>query len=125
MTRGEILLKDFRDIMLFQGDIQQVGSYEHGGIGDFREEDISTLPRPDAVFIGGHGGHLQEIIEKVLQYLNPGGCIVMNSVKAPKVLTDSHQLWDEACQKLGLTQEPPIRIVLDEHHPIEILKCKK
>ena len=94
-------------------------------IGDFREEDISTLPRPDAVFIGGHGGHLQEIIEKVLQYLNPDGCIVMNSVKAPKVLTDSHKLWDEACQKLGLTQEPPIRIVIDEHHPIEILKCKK
>ena len=94
-------------------------------IGDFLEEDISTLPRPDAVFIGGHGGHLQEIIEKVLQYLNPDGCIVMNSVKAPKVLTDSHKLWDEACQKLGLTQEPPIRIVIDEHHPIEILKCKK
>ncbi len=94
-------------------------------IGDFLEEDISTLPRPDAVFIGGHGGHLQEIMEKVLQYLNPDGCIVMNSVKAPKVLTDSHKLWDEACQKLGLTQEPPIRIVIDEHHPIEILKCKK
>ena len=94
-------------------------------IGDFLEEDISTLPRPDAVFIGGHGGHLQEIMEKVLQYLNPGGCIVMNSVKAPKVLTDSHKLWDEACQKLGLTQELPIRIVIDEHHPIEILICKK
>ena len=94
-------------------------------IGDFLEEDISTLPHPDAVFIGGHGGHLQEIMEKVLQYLNPDGCIVMNSVKAPKVLTDSHKLWDEACQKLGLTQEPPIRIVIDEHHPIEILKCKK
>ena len=94
-------------------------------IGDFLEEDISTLPHPDAVFIGGHGGHLQEIIEKVLQYLNPGGCIVMNSVKAPKVLTDSHKLWDEACQKLGLTQELPIRIVIDEHHPIEILICKK
>ena len=94
-------------------------------IGDFLEEDISTLPRPDAVFIGGHGGHLQEIIEKVLQYLNPGGCIVMNSVKAPKVLTDSHKLWDQACQKLGLTQELPIRIVIDEHHPIEILICKK
>ena len=94
-------------------------------IGDFLEEDISTLPHPDAVFIGGHGGHLQEIMEKVLQYLKPDGCIVMNSVKAPKVLTDSHKLWDEACQKLGLTQEPPIRIVIDEHHPIEILKCKK
>ena len=53
------------------------------------------------------------------------GCIVMNSVKAPKVTTDSHQLWDEACQELSLQQEPPMRIVIDEHHPIEILKCHR
>ena len=94
-------------------------------MGDFLSVSCDALTTPDAVFIGGHGGHLQEIMEKVLQYLKPGGCIVMNSVKAPKVLTDSHQLWDEACQELGLIQEPPMRIVIDEHHPIEILKCKK
>ena len=94
-------------------------------IGDFLETDISTLPCPDAVFIGGHGGHLQEIMAKVLTVLSDKGCIVMNSVKAPLVKTDSHQLWDEACQKLGLVQEPPIRIVINEYHPIEILKCKK
>ena len=94
-------------------------------MGDFLSVSCDALATPDAVFIGGHGGHLQEIMEKVLQYLKPGGCIVMNSVKAPKVLTDSHQLWDEACQELGLIQEPPMRIVIDEHHPIEILKCKK
>ena len=94
-------------------------------IGNFLETDISTLPRPDAVFIGGHGGHLQEIMAKVLTVLSDKGCIVMNSVKAPLVKRDSHQLWDEACQKLGLVQEPPIRIVINEYHPIEILKCKK
>ena len=94
-------------------------------IGDFLQEDIKALPRPDAVFIGGHGGHLKEIMAKVLPYLNPDGCIVMNSVKAPKVLTDSHQLWDEACAELGLQQEPPHRIQLNDYHPIEILKVKK
>ena len=94
-------------------------------IGDFLQEDIKALPRPDAVFIGGHGGHLKEIMAKVLPYLNPDGCIVMNSVKAPKVLTDSHQLWDEACAELGLQQEPPHRIQLNDYHPIEILKAKK
>ena len=94
-------------------------------MGDFLSVSCDALTTPDAVFIGGHGGHLQEIMKKVLQYLKPDGCIVMNSVKAPKVLTDSHQLWDEACQELGLIQEPPMRIVIDEHHPIEILKCKK
>ena len=94
-------------------------------IGDFLETDITTLPRPDAVFIGGHGGNLKEIMAKVLTVLDDDGIIVMNSVKAPKVLTDSHKLWDEACQELRLHQAPPMRIVIDEHHPIEILRCKR
>ena len=95
-------------------------------MGDFLASQFSTqFAGPDAVFIGGHGGRLKDIMAKVLQYLKPDGCIVMNSVKAPKVLTDSHLLWDEACQELGLQQEPPMRIVIDEHHPIDILKAHK
>ena len=92
-------------------------------IGDFLEADLSALPRPDAVFIGGHGGHLKEIMAKVKTVLAENGCIVMNSVKAPLVKTDSHQLWDEACQELGLKQELPTRIILNDNHPIEILKA--
>ena len=92
-------------------------------IGDFLEADLSALPHPDAVFIGGHGGHLKEIMAKVKSVLAENGCIVMNSVKAPLVKTDSHQLWDEACQGLGLKQELPTRIILNENHPIEILKA--
>ncbi len=98
-------------------------------MGNFLNFQLSIFnyqfPRPDAVFIGGHGGHLKEIMEKVLECLAPDGCIVMNSVKAPKVTTDSHQLWDEACHELGLTQEPPTRIILNDNHPIEILKCRR
>ena len=94
-------------------------------IGDFLETDISALPYPDAVFIGGHGGHLKEIVAKVMTVLAPGGIIVMNSVKAPKVTTDSHLLWDEVCLELGLKQETPTRIILNENHPIEILKAHK
>ena len=63
-------------------------------IGDFLETDLSALPRPDAVFIGGHGGHLMEIMAKVKTVLSNNGCIVMNSVKAPLVKTDSHQMWE-------------------------------
>ncbi len=92
-------------------------------IGDFLNADLSVLPRPDAVFIGGHGGHLKEIMAKVKTVLAENGCIVMNSVKAPLVKTDSHQLWDEACQELGLRQAPPTRIILNDNHPIEILKA--
>ena len=94
-------------------------------IGDFLKTDIASFPRPDAVFIGGHGGKLKEMIAKVLTVLADDGVIVMNSVKAPKVLTDSQQLWDETCEEFGLRQEPPMKIVIDEHHPIKILKCRK
>ena len=86
--------------------------------------NVQSSP-PDAVFIGGHGGRLQEIMERVLTVLTPDGVIVMNSVKAPKVTTDSHRLWDDACRALGLKQEPPTKIILNDHHPIEILKCRR
>ena len=91
-------------------------------IGDFLEQDLTDLPRPDAVFIGGHGGQLKAIINKVLKVIAPEGVIVFNSVTSPKVTTDSHQLWDEACAELGLHQEPPLRLELNDYNPIEILK---
>ena len=97
-------------------------------IGDFLETDISALPRPDAVFIGGHGGHLKEIMAKVMTVLAPDGVIVFNSVTSPVVsqMTDrpgSRQLWDEACTALHLSQEPPLQIQLNDYNPIEILKA--
>ena len=94
-------------------------------IGDFLQSDIESLPRPDAVFIGGHGGQLKEIMARVLTVLADDGCIVINSVTSPMVHTDSHQLFIEACTELGLTQEPSTRIILNDNNPIEILKCKR
>ena len=93
-------------------------------MGDFLKTDITPLPRPEAVFIGGHGGRLKEIMESVLKVLSPDGVIVMNSVVAPKVSTDSHLLWDEACKDLGLKQEPSMKIILNDNHPITVLKCR-
>lgn len=94
-------------------------------MGDFLEADITSLPHPDAVFIGGHGKKLKEIMERILTVLSHDGLIVMNSVVAPKVTTDSERLWDEACTALGLKQEPPMKIIINDNHPITILKCRK
>ena len=102
-------------------------------IGDFRSvccDDIATYGTPDAVFIGGHGGRLKEIMAEVLHHLAPGGVIVMNSVSSPVVeqLTSrpsSRQLWDEACRELDLQQEPPLHIQLNDYNPIEILKATR
>jgi precorrin-6Y C5,15-methyltransferase (decarboxylating) len=99
-------------------------------MGDFLDTDISALPRPDAVFIGGHGGRLEEIMARVLTVLTDDGVIVFNSVTSSVVakMTDrpsSRQQWDEACEKLGLHQEAPLRIQLNDYNPIEILRCKR
>ena len=103
-------------------------------MGDFLNFQFSILnsqfPAPDAVFIGGHGGHLKEIMAKVLTVLAPGGVIVFNSVTSSVVeqMTErksSRELWDEACRELGLQQEPPLRIQLNNYNTIEVLKVKK
>ena len=94
-------------------------------IGDFLETDITALPRPDAVFIGGHGGRLKEIMAKVLTVLSEGGVIVFNSVTSPKVPIDSRRLWNEVCQDFGLRQEPPLPIKLNDYNTIEILQVQK
>ena len=86
---------------------------------------VATYSTPDAVFIGGHSGHLKEIMAKVLTVLAPDGIIVFNSVTSPKVPTNSRQLWDEACEELGLHQEEPLRIQLNDYNPIEILKAHR
>ena len=94
-------------------------------IGDFFDADISALPRPDAVFIGGHGGRLKDIMAKVLAVLTDDGVIVFNSVTSPKVPVNSRQLWDDACRDLSLQQAAPLGIQLNNYNPIEILKAQK
>lgn len=94
-------------------------------MGDFLAADLAPLPRPDAVFIGGHGGRLKDIMEKVLTVLAEDGVIVFNSVSSPKVPVNSRLLWDEACEELGLKQDAPTRIQLNDYNPIEILRCRK
>ena len=105
-------------------------------IGDFLATPLpsregSGVGLPDVVFIGGHGGKLKEMMAKVVKVLAPGGVMVMNSVTSPIVeqmtnhRSSSRQLWDEACAELGLHQEPPLRIQLNDYNPIEILKAIK
>ncbi len=99
-------------------------------IGDFLCQPIETLPPPDAVFIGGHGGRLKEIMEKVNEVLADGGCMVMNSVTSAVVEQSTHrahskEVFVETCHRLGLLLEAPLKIQLNNYNSIEILKCRK
>lgn len=88
-------------------------------IGDFLAEELTALPRPDAVFIGGHGGKMHEIVQRIHPLLEADGVIVFNSVSA-----ESLQLFTDAIAQVGRHIVERTRIVIDEHNPIEILKAK-
>lgn len=86
--------------------------------GDFADLDLNAYPKPDAVFIGGHGGRMDEIVKRVCQVLTPKGCIVFNSVSE-----ESRQLFESAVNANSLSLQESIRIAIDDHNPIEVMKA--
>ena len=85
-------------------------------IGDFLNTDISALPSPDAIFIGGHGGKLIEIVDKVLPHTKGNTRFVINSVSS-----DSRNLMYNAAKKHNLRLISDNRVALDEFNPINII----
>ncbi len=77
---------------------------------------LDTWPDPDAVFIGGSGGELDELIRLILARLKPGGRLVMNFVTLENLATATSALkavgagWDVV--QLQASRSQPI---LDMH----------
>ncbi|MBO4906088.1 MAG: precorrin-6y C5,15-methyltransferase (decarboxylating) subunit CbiE [Bacteroidaceae bacterium] len=88
-------------------------------IADFMECDLTSLNRPDAVFIGGHGGRLGEMVTRIHSVLADGGCIVFNSVSEA-----SREQFVAAADKEGMTCTNCGTIVIDNNNPITILRAE-
>ena len=88
-------------------------------MGDFMNADLSAIPAPDAVFIGGHGGKLKEIIKKVKNVLQPSGVIVFNSVSQ-----NSKDLFIEGVKETDLNIASKLHVAVDSFNPIEIMKAE-
>ena len=88
-------------------------------IGDFLEADLTTLPAPDAVFIGGHGGRLIEMLQRIDQVLLPGGVIVFNAVS-----DQSQILFQEGIAALGRHITGTMHVAIDAFNPITIYKAE-
>ena len=59
-------------------------------------QGLESWPDPDAVFIGGSGGELAELITLVLRRLRPSGRLVMNFVTLENLSTAIHTLESAA-----------------------------
>ena len=91
----------------------------HAIIGDFLEADLSGLPAPDAVFIGGHGGRLPEMLRRIDSVLLPGGVIVFNAVS-----DESRQLFRESVAAVGRRLTGEMRVAVNQFNPITILRAE-
>ncbi len=89
-------------------------------MGDFFEQPLATLPAPDAVFVGGHGGRLAELLARVDTVLAPSGRVVLNAV-----LDTSRADFEAAVARLGYRALPPLRLQVDDHNPIAVLAAEK
>ena len=86
--------------------------------GDFTATDLSVYPIPDAVFIGGHGGKLVQILTILTGLMSPGGIVVFNSVSE-----ESLNLFRQEAVRTGFCLTDECRIAVSNHNPITVLKA--
>ena len=89
-------------------------------IGDIFEQDLAQAAPPDAIFVGGHGGRLQELLQRVNDYLLPGGSIVINAVQER-----SAREFTASAEALGWELAEPLELKVNTHNTITILKAVK
>jgi precorrin-6Y C5,15-methyltransferase (decarboxylating) len=94
-------------------------------------QGIAAWPDPDAVFIGGSGGELEELIRHCLRRLRPDGCLVMNFVtlenqaEALRSLESCGAAWDVT--QLQAARSQPILHMhrMAAENPVWIIVAKR
>ena len=89
-------------------------------MGDVFDINPKNLPKPDALFIGGHGNRLREMILRMHPHLKPGGKLVINTVKAA-----SEKEFTETCQQLGYEPAAETLMAVNDYNPIKIISAQK
>ncbi len=70
--------RDQASLPLLQANVDKWGSDNVRVVPGEAPKALDGLPDPDAVFVGGSGGHLDEILVTVSVRLKPGGRVVVN-----------------------------------------------
>ncbi|MCH2229516.1 MAG: precorrin-6y C5,15-methyltransferase (decarboxylating) subunit CbiE [Crocinitomicaceae bacterium] len=91
----------------------------HVKIGDFFSNTIEGSS-PDAVFIGGHGNRLEEMIQRIDTSLVLNGKLVMNTVSKT-----SKETFIKMTKKLGYQLNTPLTVNINEYNAINVLAATK
>ena len=124
--------RDLDNIDLLEMNIQKFGSDNIEIVAGDAPEVLRNLPTPDAVFIGGSGGRLRDILQEVMLHLKPEGKIVANCA----ILDHSQQFYNDL-KDLGFDPEMVVAnitrskemkiggIRLESLNPVFIISAKK
>jgi precorrin-6Y C5,15-methyltransferase (decarboxylating) len=85
-------------------------------INDYLKEPKDGLSPPDAVFLGGYGGRMKELLDDIKTRMRPGAVLAFNSVSA-----QSRKQFTEWCEKNQCELTVQQQISIDSHNPIYIL----
>ena len=72
--------KNDTDVAIIKKNLQKFQAPNVEVVQTFAPDNLDELPDPTAVFIGGSGGRMEEILDFVSRRLKPGGRIVINIV---------------------------------------------
>jgi precorrin-6Y C5,15-methyltransferase (decarboxylating) len=72
--------KNDADVTIIKKNVQKFHASNVEVVQTFAPDGLDELPEPTAVFIGGSGGRMKEILDFVSHRLKPGGRIVINIV---------------------------------------------
>ena len=124
--------RDLDNIDLLEMNIQKFGTDNIEIVAGDAPEVLRNLPTPDAVFIGGSGGQLPDILQEVMLHLKPGGKIVANFA----ILDHSQQFYNDL-KDFGFDPEMVVAnisrskemktggIRLESLNPVFIISAKK
>jgi precorrin-6Y C5,15-methyltransferase (decarboxylating) len=95
--RGRVyaIEKNETDVSVIEKNIRKFHAYNVDIVHCTAPEKLENLPVPNAVFIGGSGGKMKEIIEATSAKLKPGGRIVINIVAMENLATAVNTLNEQ------------------------------
>ncbi len=100
--RGQVFAieKNAEDVEIARANVTRFGVAHVTVVHARAPEGLDRLPDPDAVFVGGSGGALLEILAIAAQRLRPGGRVVVNAITL-ETLHDTVRSY----RQLGLAHE--------------------
>jgi len=85
--------RDNESLSLLRQNVDSLGAGNVQVVEGEAPQALETLEDPDAVFIGGSGGQLEEIVSLVGERLAPGGMVVANIIALDRA-SEAHKLMN-------------------------------